>query len=633
MKFMKRIIALFVVFFTAVLLVSCGKKKTTTKATTNTTRNSSSTTSRNTSSKKTSSKQTSSKQTTDKKTEHKFDDELAMANFVDKLDQGNYTVVGDDFSIDVCSDNLVTFKYSRTGYNDYTVMSVSGEVFQAFIKHNQLKNLTFIEYGNSLEACTKQALIPNYMTYLYGANMFDLFYNVPDEDGVYVSYSATLRDMLQRMGSYSDMINAAMEEVYLILDDEDPTCATLKTHVYNAVAYYDFDIVMDITFGNATENELAKEWLNNPILPNDPEYYNINQLGAISFVFNLYPDEPEAQGVPYIPGASYALYLDNNLAQYYDTIYLKDVHISSVDVENYKNVLVDTYGFGCVLDEDGDECFMKLLRAESNMYSRIYVDYTEGVGMEIVATPYYDCTKYDRTGINNIIIDCDYPVLPSNSNMISMVGTDNLAVESEAYLYINEYEIVLDVEAEFEDYESAYDYLESYLDMLEDSGFVFNPSSSDPRYDYHNGDRMFRYKIDSTTNTLLFQFKGNVIYDTLEILDKINNDDDYFPGFDLDVQSVEYYNAKDLSKHEYIVLNNKYDLYFVVNFYTEDSNTVDDFIDYYTSTLEGKGFIFEHCGVGKQYEMYDETTDAKFGFEVGMDPNSGLYRVSMVFAK
>ena len=226
-----------------------------------------------------------------------FDNAVAISNFARNIESNNYVVKGNDFEINVASDDAVSFAYSRgKEIRDFVVMSVNDEVFQAFPNGQTLDWLLFVQYGNSVEACTKKGKVLNYMTNIFGDNMFNAFTSLQQEDGLYISNSSMIQDMIQAMGSYPDLVYGSMERTYLKIDNEEATSAHLTTHVYNEVARYDYDIVMDITFGDATVNELAQDWMDNPQYPENPPTWTNNQLGAVDFIVNLWPNETPGNG-------------------------------------------------------------------------------------------------------------------------------------------------------------------------------------------------------------------------------------------------------------------------------------------------------------------------------------------------
>lgn len=557
-----------------------------------------------------------------------FDYELALENLVENIDNNNYVIKGNDFEINVASENLVSYEYGNSIQNkDFVVMSVDDEVFQAFPKNNNLEHILFVQYGNSVEACTNQALVLNFITYFFGGNMFDAFTSLPEEDGLYVSHEVLIKELIQRLGTYSDIIFSSMENVYLKIDNEGATSCHFKVHVYNEVSRYDFDIEIDVTFGNAKENELAKAWINNPTYPENPTNWSINQLGVIDMLFNLYPNEVSGNALPFIEGASYALYLDPNSA-YNGYVVIQDRHMTETQVNNYINVLKSN-GFVETIDEEGDICYRKLLRSESMCYSEVYLGY--GDGLILLLEEYYEFEHINNLDELNTLINMksngEYPKLDSDG-VKSIDAANTIYEEYESYLYLSEYEFVYMVDIEFEDDFDIDSYVDSYIEKLEASGFEFINSQADPRFAKGNDEVNFRYNIDYFNNTLNIKFKTYKNYSLFEI-DQVL---DYYPDIMLG-NELDYYTAHSSITHDFIVNSKNYELDFKLNAYFESESAALEFIDSYINLLfENDFYRVRNAGTGKTYEFRDYNGFI-FGYDIMTVENSNLVGVLMTFAR
>lgn len=563
------------------------------------------------------------------KKDKKFDYEVAMDNFERKINDCNYVIEGDDFKTNVFSDDLVLFEYERYGYNDFVAMSVDNEVFQSYIKNNSLANIQFVKYGTAVNACTYNALLPNYFVAQANGNMFDLFYNMNEEDGKYISNDTTVKDFIQKTGGYSDIVWSSMEEVYLTLDSENPSNATLKTHVYNAVSRLDFDIEMTIKFGNATANAKALEWMNNPIMPSSPTSWSVEQEGTIDQIFNLYQSEESGQGIPFIDGSSYALYLNFDYAKYYDTVLITDKHSSENVYNNYITKLVNL-GFNETI-VDGEVCYRKPLRVESygTVYSEIYVDYDMET-LEIEASEYYEAPTYDNIdNINSLLTTYGYSSLDSNQAISSVFGQDIMQREYESYIYLNEYEFVMIVELEFNNPDVADTYLGTYLEKLEGLGFMYQAKSQDQHYISEDGLRKVWYVYDFINNKITFKFKSNRNYSNTEINSLI--EENSFAA--LDFTNVERFTAKDNSKYDLIVSNKNYEFDLDVDLYFEDFQTLNDVMTEYFNNLSALGFTqtSESQGTGKDIEFIKD--NYVFGFKYKQSETSNDIVANLTFVK
>ena len=558
-----------------------------------------------------------------------FDNAVAIQNFARNIESNNYVVKGNDFEINVASDDAVSFAYSRgKEIRDFVVMSVNDEVFQAFPNGQTLDWLLFVQYGNSVEACAKKGKVLNYMTNIFGDNMFNAFTSLQQEDGLYISHSSMIQDMIQAMGSYPDLVYGSMERTYLKIDNEEATSAHLTTHVYNEVARYDYDIVMDITFGDATVNELAQDWMDNPQYPENPPTWTNNQLGAVDFIFNLWPNETPGNGLPFIQGASYGLYMDMDQVMR-GNIIIEDRHMTEQAADNYINVLTSN-GFEEAQDEDGDICYRKLLRQESRCYSSVYVDYIDDT-FYLFASTYYEYTHYNDLSIINGTITLprsgSFPELKNDNNIISFDAKDTLMHERESYLYLNEYDLVYEIDINYNDNFDVDAYLDEYFDRLDEAGFIYISSAADPRFSDENGDINFRFNIDYANNTLNLKFKTKKRYSLFEVNAILEDYPDLILG-----NEIYYYTAHDSISHQYIMKSVVYELNYRLDVYFNSENAANNFIDTYIEALEEQGFTrVQVAGTGRDFE-YKNNNGYIFGFDfVVQDDNS--VGVLMTFAK
>jgi len=545
-------------------LAACTKDKKTTD---------SSKTTKITTKSNTSSKKTTEKKTTDKKED--FDDEVAMDNFVEKVKDANYVIKGEDFETSVYSKNQVTLRYDREGYADYAIMSVNEEVFQAKITGNNLSNITFVDYNEAHTACSNKLYTINYIVNMSFGNMFDIFTNITDEDGKYVTNSVYAREFIMTAGGYSPQIESAMQEIYLTFDSEDVNEAHLTTKFYNAVSHIDIDVDFKITFGNAKSFAPVDAWLKNPVYPEAQTDWSLNQLGALEFVFCLYPDEDVTKYVPFYEGASYAVYFDYDVIKVSDSAYIYDKHVSESNVALYKEKLVNDYGF-TLINEDDEEYYQKTLRSESNSFVRIYIEYDEGI--QIYPKIYFDTYKTgDADEINSKLQTNGFVTLNKIFNEI--YAEDVLYKEMEAYLHISEYDLVYMVDLYFEALEEADQYLNSYLEDLVTSGFSEKQGEFGVYYEDSYSEKKVWYNIDD--NLVQFKFKADKVY-SFDDINTILSDSDFE---NIGTNDVIHMSSKDMKDFEYIKNSQDFDVYREVMLYFEDTDTLDSYLDAYEAIL------------------------------------------------
>ena len=527
-----------------------------------------------------------------------YDPEVAMDNFVTKVLDANYVIEGEDFKTDVYSPDLITVTYNRDNWYDYAYMSVDNEVFQARIVNDDLKNLTFVDYNNAYAACAEQKYTLNYITNISFGNMFDLFTNDTDEDFRFVSKNEGVKSFIMTVGGYPQSIAASMQEVVLTFDSMDINEAHLKTKFYNAVSYIDIDVDFKISFGEATGLESALEWLDDPTYPQAQTDWNDNQVGALEFIFNLYSTEDATLAFPFIDGVSYGLYFDNYSAAYSDYAHIIDRHASKEVADNYKEYLVNSCGFVYTTDEGGESCYLRELRSSTKCFSRIYIDSTNGI--EVVAEKYYEFVTYDNlTDINTLLEDNGF--LKLDNTFESIKATSTINEEIEAYLHQNEYDLVLIVDIEFDNDDTAIFYLEEYLEACENSGFEAKEGDiGGTYYSGFYGDRRLWFNRDGST--VSFKFKANKVYEKDEV-ESIIRDTGFIP-IDLDHWAILHYSAKDSRDHQLIQNNKQYITYFVVSIDFEFADVIDDYLDFYVDLLVSCGYTGEKVGSKAEYEFY-----------------------------
>ena len=550
---------------------------------------------------------TSSKNTTDKKVD--FDDEVAMENFVEKVKDANYVIKGEDFETNVYSKNQVTLKYEREGYADYAIMSVNEEVFQAKITDNNLSNITFVDYNEAHAACSNKLYTINYIVNMSFGNMFDIFTNITDVDGKYVTNSSYVREFIMTAGGYSPQIESAMQDIYLTFDSEDVNEAHLTTKFYNAVSHIDIDVDFKITFGNAKSFAPAASWMKKPVYPEAQTDWSLNQLGALEFVFCLYPDEDVTKYVPFYEGASYAVYFDYDVIKVSDSAYIYDSHVTKDNVTLYKQKLVNNYGFSLITDEDGMQCYEKVLRSESNSFVRIYIKDDDGI--EIIPKIYFKTYKTsDIDEINNALNSNGFVVL--DKTFTEVYAEDVLWREMESYLHISEYDLVYMVDLGFDTVEEANNYLDSYLDALVNAGFKEIRGDFGTYYEGYYGERKVWYNIDD--NLVQFKFKADRNYKFAVVNDYLDNS-----GFEeLDPDDVIHMFAKSMVDFEYIKNSLEYDVYFEVMLYFDRTDIIDDYLGDYEIILLNNSYALienqEEKVTGKIVEYY--SGDLHVGIEV-----------------
>ena len=188
--------------------------------------------------------------------------EQAMENFLNKLEEGNYTMNVEGYlKTTAYSRDLVYFDYAEDNFTDQTVMSVNNETFQAALKDGELENVRFLTEGQAIDVA-KEKLVTAWLDLAEG-NIWNLFYNDQEEPLKFVSYDDYLKDNVRKLVGNRETSLRLMHEVYLVLDKEDPTVVHIQSEVDDdVVARIDYDnIDIVITFGDAEGNAASEAWM------------------------------------------------------------------------------------------------------------------------------------------------------------------------------------------------------------------------------------------------------------------------------------------------------------------------------------------------------------------------------------
>ncbi len=450
------------------------------------------------------------------------DSEKAMNNFLQKIEEGNYTIdVKDYLKTTVSSRDQATFEYVEDIYNDFVVMSINNETFQGYLNGDKLEDVRFLGEGQAIDAAKKR--LPNGWIDLADGNIWNLFYNIQEDPLKFVSYEDTVKQNLASMVGYGENSVRLMHEVYVILDKEDPTLVKVQAEMdEDLVARINYDdIDLEIIFGNASSNALADAWAKDPVYPAARDAWNETD----EFIFNsVFLPEYGLEAIPFPSFASYALTVDGENFVWDDEVKIRDSHASEKDMADYVAKLLQN-GFSEVTEtaEDGTvkTQYRKLLREAYKCYSSIDLEYDNGVSM--TAKKYYDFPIYDTLDeINEAIEKIGYPALPASDTFSSYKGTDRACEMTESWLYFFDYDLGLYVDAEFNDKAEADAYLKAYEETLVSHGFTPNKGGEDEEadaeyYESENGFYSFRYNYtDDNVLSMLFKSERYITTDETE---------------------------------------------------------------------------------------------------------------------
>ena len=550
--------------------------------------------------------------------------ETAMQNFLTKIGEGNYAMNASGYlKTTAHSKDLVYFDFADEGsYSDFAVMSVNGEVFQGRLTDDGVTDVAFIKEGTALDAAGRK--LPNYWLSdaLSKGNIYNLFYNDTVDPLKFVSYDENLKKTVLSYVGYGETALKSMHEVYLTLDQEDPTAAHLQALMDDdevARIYWD-DIDILITFGNTVSDSRADAWMQDPVYPEARTEWSEADI----FIFNsvFLPGYGEA-AVPFLPFASYALYINQDDFVFTDSVEIRDSHASEEDLDEYIAILTQN-GFSAVT-EDGRTCYRRLLREETRCYSSIYLEYDSG--LNLTAEKYYEFPVYDGLDdINGVITANGYPALPATDDLTGFHATDTRDEQTESWLYFYDYKTVLYVNAHFTDHDKAAAYLESYAEELLRNGYTPSYADGDAEseidlYESQDGSASFRYHFDdSDPETVTLLFKAEKCLSASEAQAILEREG--FPKFDFSA----YVTGRDHTRFEKVMYGKTYKSATTMTMTFESSEKAEAFLDELVKALEAAGFLRtppSDLGSNKTNGYTNEATAMGVAFDLYPDEDTG----------
>ena len=571
--------------------------------------------------------------------------EAAMDNFLAKVEEGNYVIESAGFlKTTVASEDQVTFEYAEDMYNDFAVMSVNNEVFQAFFDEEGMKDAAFIGEGTAMDMASSRLLSYWLDPAVSDGNIYNLFYNTQENPLSFVSYEPIVKKTVGALAGYGDSTLKLMHEVYLTLDAEDPTSAHITAEMDDDVVARIFpdDIDIIVTFGNAETNALADAWMTSPVYPEAPTQWSDGDY----FVFNSVFIQPYGyDALPFPSFASYAFLIDGENFVWDDQVSIRDSHATQEDIDAYL-ALLESEGFEKAEEtgEDGltQTWYRKLIRPKYNCYVSVNVKYNNGA--DLIARKWYDMASYDTLeDINAVLSENGYPVLPESEAISEVSALDHADEATEGWLYFFTYDTVLYTDMAFADDDAARAYVEQYKEALADAGFTLEANdepeveeeeshhqlgedlsefnfkalkddvSTDPdeRYVSANNYADFRYLMKGDGQVTL-RFKAEAYINAEEAKGLISEAG--IPAPDL----TEPIGCRDLVDFEKARYDKDYKLFFTVSQDYADNAAAEAFLDGYTPVLEDAGFLPVspgNVGTLKNFAWYNEETGQAVCFD------------------
>ena len=570
----------------------------------------------------------SSEQTPSEDSSTADESEKAMENFVKKLNAGNYVVDAPDYlKTTVYSPEQVYYSYYDEGIDDFGFMTLKGETFQCVLEDAGVSQVEFVSADNAIDTA---AGLPNYWMEVSDDNMFNLFYNDVEKPLQFVSYDSTVKTTLMRLAGYGNSALDLMHEVYMELDQEDPTSvrftAVVDDNVVARIFYDDLDLTLE--FGKAVSDPRIERWLKNPVYPETRTGWTEDDLFYLNSVFLPgYGND----AVPFPEFASYTMKIDEEVFNAHEKFYLTDAHGTENDLENYKSTLLNN-GFteAKAVSEDGSEetVYRRMLREDYNCYVSVYPFYDEGFAM--VAERYYDNPEYDSLEeINEVITGKGFAALPESEHLKDWSAEDTAKERSESWLYFFDYDMCMEISAGYDDEEAVKAYLLDFTKQLEEKGYIpeYNTEEGEipESYKSPNEYSIFRYKL-SDGNTLQMQFRNEKNLAPADAAKKVA--DAGFPA----VEFTDEMTCRDISGYHKMTRSFE-GIFFSVSQPFGSKAEAEAFLDQYTAALEGAGFYYENpevIGSLKHFAYYNEEKDMFFAFDLFDEEDSATVNMDFV---
>lgn len=561
----------------------------------------------------------------------KADSEKAMENFVSKLDSGNYVLrSGEYITVTVSSPEQVVFDYTDASYTDFAYMSLNGETFRTDLPADAVGEVSYISQKSALKVATKR--LPNSWIDASDGNMFNLFYNDPENPLTFSSHDENVKYLLLSLAGLGEMAYSKMQDVYVEMDKEDPSTVHITAVVDDdpvARIYYD-DVDITITFGNAAGDARIEKWLSDPVYPETRTAWEDGDLFYLNSIF--LPGYGE-EAVPFPSFASYAMAFDEDVFAEKTEIYLIDGQATEADVENYKATLLAN-GFHeeteTLADGSSATVYRKLLREDYRSYASLNPYYDNGFVLE--AKRYYDNPTYSNLAdINDLIQKFGFLPLENSENLSGWTAIDSAAERTESWLFFFDYVLSLLVTVQYEDVDALNQYLEAYGNSLMAAGYhpeYIAAGEEGDVLDYYaspNGASTFRY-ADNQDGTITLQFRNEKDPSTAEVNQKIV--DAGFPAITLFGNMF----CRDISRYHMYTRGFK-GLYLAISQPFDSPEAAEAFLDQYTAVLEDSGFFYENptvIGSLKQIAYYDEERDMFVAFDYFPDGENTLVTFDFV---
>ena len=548
--------------------------------------------------------------------------ELAMDNFVKRLQDGNYTCGSEKVLVTTAySPDQVYFSYPHEGSPTvYAYMTLYDETFATLIENGVRYDIEFISQQNAIDAVGN--VLPNWWYTVTGGNMFELFYNDPENPLEFTSNDETVKYTVACLGGYGEQALELMQEVRMTLDDRDPSTARFTAEIAEEGMYHYDDLDLTLTFGNAEPEPHIEAWYKVPEYPPVRTGWTKMDDGTLGAVFMRgYGSE----AVPFPQFASYALTLDESAYESFGGVRITDSHATEQDVEDYKALLLQN-GFKEAQEQQDDgstvTVYRKLLRSEYNAYAELYPTYDNG--FELIAIPYYEDRHYEGLESMSAAVEVNGFAGFDDTDVFSgWSATDEAMSRSEGLGYFMDYDIYMPFILTFDDADAAQAYWEAYEQKLAALGYEEMEVAYENMRDFRTPDGSKIFKCTMGEDSVRLDFKSEKLVGNEEMEQMLSRYGVPSPGFDGTA------GGRNQARYQYEITGFE-GLFLTWTKYFAKSAQAEAFLDAYTAELDDRGYMIidpEKVGSRRQFLLFNEEERKYVGFDYypGDDQASVLF--------
>ncbi|MCR5349678.1 MAG: hypothetical protein K6E20_01655 [Acholeplasmatales bacterium] len=557
--------------------------------------------------------------------------EVVMNNFIGNLDEFKYVIDTPNYrTINISSNNLVSYNYTLEGKLDYSYMTIKkensigkmvDETFKATFEGESIKELEFIGSNKSIDYVYTS--LPNYWTTydVCEGNIWNLFYNNVDDPLEFMSKDETVIETCRSLANIGDMFLSRIDHIVLKASDITANNVTVTIKYNDGYPKLD-DIEFTISFGNPKGDPKAKAWMED-----ENRLYPV-AMTEYSDVYEFILDSVFLPGygitaVPFPDYTSYAMTINDSSYASTNEVVMRDSHAKEEDKTEYINKL-KTLGFEEIQDELSGGTYLtkyrKVLRENYKCYAELLVEYDETYGVSIFASKYYDAEQYDNLDdINNAINSVGFIKLNKTDNFTEVYATDEKYQRAEDFLYFFDYDLCLNVQIKFNDIDKVNTYMDNYINTLLENNYKKAEQESEVYYEYMDANikKSVRYAIQG--DSLLMLFKSEKYINNQTAYDKLLEN-----GF-LSASVDNLVNCRDMYNYLHVKFNYDDTLAYSLQYVFNTAEEVTKYLDNVKANALENDFVNldDYDGEYKRADLlkthtyiYDDGTTIKiFSFE------------------